>query len=181
MVAVYDGIEMRVYVDGIKSPTVYSQEGAIQWVGDPLYLGRGDLEYFEGDLDEVRLYAGALSEDEIFAHYRKMMDVDVDIIIGVAPAFVAEIPGDVIRIGDAAPNPFHGRTHVDYRLLERNPVTASVYDVSGRRVRRLLGGDVVEPGIHGIHWDGRNDRGAALSAGVYFLRISVGPDTRGIV
>ena len=34
-----------------------------------------------------------------------------------------------------------------------------------------------EPGLHGVDWDGRDERGAAVSPGVYFLRARLGERT----
>jgi hypothetical protein len=48
-----------------------------------------------------------------------------------------------------------------------------VYDVSGRRVRRLVYSQL-EPGWYELIWDGRSDSGGRLSPGVYFARL-VGP------
>lgn len=49
-------------------------------------------------------------------------------------------------------------------------VTVSVYDVSGRQVRSLAVADL-SPGLHQVLWDGSDDTGARVPAGVYFVRI----------
>jgi flagellar hook assembly protein FlgD len=52
-----------------------------------------------------------------------------------------------------------------------------VYDATGRRVRRLVHGE--QPaGIRTVTWDGRNDAGLRVSAGVYFLRLETVQTTR---
>jgi hypothetical protein len=48
-----------------------------------------------------------------------------------------------------------------------------VYDVAGRRVRSLLTGPL-PAGTGTVIWDGRNERGAVMPAGVYFLRLRTG-------
>jgi len=48
-----------------------------------------------------------------------------------------------------------------------------VYDVAGRRVRRLYHGTPDE-GLHEIVWNGRNDQGQPVSSGIYFYRLSAG-------
>jgi flagellar hook capping protein FlgD len=46
-----------------------------------------------------------------------------------------------------------------------------LFDVSGRRVRRVAQGSFAA-GYHAAVWDGRDDRGASVADGVYFLRAS---------
>jgi flagellar hook assembly protein FlgD len=47
----------------------------------------------------------------------------------------------------------------------------SVFGVDGRRLRGLLHG--VQPaGSHAMQWDGRDDRGARVPAGIYFLKLA---------
>jgi hypothetical protein len=51
-----------------------------------------------------------------------------------------------------------------------------VLDASGRRVCALVN-DVLDAGDHVTRWSGRDDEGAVLAAGVYFLRIESGERT----
>jgi hypothetical protein len=52
----------------------------------------------------------------------------------------------------------------------------ALYDLSGRLVKTLASGSL-EAGYHGAVWDGRDDRGARASGGIYFLRASTGGET----
>jgi hypothetical protein len=45
-----------------------------------------------------------------------------------------------------------------------------VYDLAGRRVRNVAAGHL-ESGEHVVRWDGRDDKGRYLRAGVYFVRV----------
>ena len=49
--------------------------------------------------------------------------------------------------------------------------TLDVYDLAGRRVRRLRQG-AGGSGTLEARWDARNDRGSRVAAGTYFLRLS---------
>jgi flagellar hook assembly protein FlgD len=51
-----------------------------------------------------------------------------------------------------------------------------VYDLAGRRVRNLLEG-VFPAGNHAATWDGLDERGRHVPAGVYFCRLRVGAET----
>jgi hypothetical protein len=52
-------------------------------------------------------------------------------------------------------------------------VVADVYNVRGQRIRQLLSADLT-PGQHTVVWDGRNDRGEFVGAGLYVLRLRAG-------
>jgi flagellar hook assembly protein FlgD len=52
-------------------------------------------------------------------------------------------------------------------------VSLVVYDLLGQPVKRLIDGPL-NAGTHLIRWDGTNDRGTALSSGVYVYRLRAG-------
>ena len=73
-------------------------------------------------------------------------------------------------LSDVHPNPMRTSTTVAFALTRGGPVSLDVVDVQGRRVRELVQG-VRAAGEHRIDWDGRDDDGHAMRAGVYFLRL----------
>ena len=66
LAATYDGSTQRLYVNGAQVAT-RTQTGAIQTSTNPLRIGGDSLwdEYFQGRIDEVRIYNRALSVSEI--------------------------------------------------------------------------------------------------------------------
>ncbi len=78
-----------------------------------------------------------------------------------------------------SPNPFVGRTSIGFDLPRSGRVSLRVYDVSGRLVRTLAD-QTMEAGYHAMDWDGRDDGGASLQAGLYFCRLesAAGTDMR---
>ena len=77
-------------------------------------------------------------------------------------------------LGRVAPNPFVDRIGLQLSLAHAGPVDVVVYDVLGRTVRHIATGAWLLAGTHSISWDGRSDRGAGCSAGVYFVRARAG-------
>jgi subtilisin family serine protease len=73
----------------------------------------------------------------------------------------------VFRVGH--PNPFRQNTTISYVLGKSTQVELGVYDASGRFIRCLVHG-IQEPGAYYSSWDGRDDRGKSLAAGMYFVR-----------
>ena len=83
----------------------------------------------------------------------------------------------VARLYPARPNPFNPSTTITFDVPGQGarPVAVGIYDVTGRLVRELLDGPV-DPGHHGLRWDGRGSNREVLAAGVYFLRVAIGDD-----
>ncbi len=75
------------------------------------------------------------------------------------------------RLWPARPNPFNPRTTVAFTLAAGGAVRLAVHDVSGRLVRLLVGAEL-PPGEHRAAWDGRDDDGRAVAAGVYLARLT---------
>lgn len=83
------------------------------------------------------------------------------------PAAFAEAPLS------ASPNPFQGTTRLGFALPAAGRARLSVFDAGGRRLRTLLDGEA-PAGAQSAVWDGRDEGGRALPAGVYFFRLEQG-------
>lgn len=68
------------------------------------------------------------------------------------------------------PNPGAGGLTIQCVLPVSTVATLEVYDASGRMVRRLHGG-TLPAGETAVSWDGRDEVGRELPAGVYLGRI----------
>jgi hypothetical protein len=90
------------------------------------------------------------------------------------PARVAAVQPS-LWLGQNLPNPFNPSTSIRFSLPVAARVSLRVYDVAGRPVRTLLDEDR-PAGEHGAAWDGKDDRGAAVPAGVYFYRLAAGEE-----
>jgi hypothetical protein len=95
-------------------------------------------------------------------------------IVGVGQA----IPGTLARLKPPVPNPTAGRVSVAFYLPTRAPARVTIHDIAGRRVRTLVDG-VFEAGYHSADWDGRDEKGVRVHAGVYFYRLFVNGNSVG--
>jgi flagellar hook assembly protein FlgD len=68
------------------------------------------------------------------------------------------------------PNPFSRATSIGFRLGRDHAVTLTIYDPAGRLVRSLVSGNQ-SAGEHSALWDGRDDAGRAVGAGLYFYTL----------
>ena len=90
---------------------------------------------------------------------------------------VGDLPTARLAAPVATPNPFNPRTVLSFVLggAQAQPVTITVHDARGRLVRSLLQAPL-EPGRQAVAWDGRDDGGRNLAAGVYLARIRAGAE-----
>jgi glucose/arabinose dehydrogenase len=75
-----------------------------------------------------------------------------------------------LRLAPASPNPFDERSRLALSLDgARRRLDVSIFAVDGRHLRTLHEGPAAA-GELSLSWDGRDDAGRALAAGVYLLR-----------
>jgi hypothetical protein len=139
-----------------------------------------------GNVDAVLLGVGAgISGEGDLARVTFRVKAAGDPGLGIASAEARDAQNRVLALGGvgvpdavpshtalrmAFPNPFNRTTTVVFSLHQSGPASVRVYDVAGRTVRTLLAG--VQPaGERVLAWDGRDDNGSQLGAGVYMLRL----------
>ncbi|MBN2170986.1 MAG: hypothetical protein JW819_06690, partial [Candidatus Krumholzibacteriota bacterium] len=84
--------------------------------------------------------------------------------------------GPGARLLPSRPNPWRpdgGDAAIAFSLARGAECRLQVFDISGRLVRTLATGPFA-PGDHRIAWNGRDERGHAVSSGVYFCRLQAG-------
>jgi DNA-binding beta-propeller fold protein YncE len=84
----------------------------------------------------------------------------------------AVLPARPMLLGNS-PNPSRRATRITFLLPDTRgaKVALRVYDANGRRVRSFDQG--FAPGLNEVVWDGADEQGHAVSAGVYFYRLDV--------
>ena len=95
-------------------------------------------------------------------------------LAGLVDGTVTEVaeaaPPPMAAVLRAAPNPFHTHTDARFHLPRAELASVAIYDVAGRRVRRLHRGHLAA-GPHTFPWDGLSDHGRTAPTGIYFLRV----------
>lgn len=75
-----------------------------------------------------------------------------------------------LGLDSGRPNPFGRGTAIDYTLPREGWVRLEVLDTAGRRVR-VLSLEFQRAGSHRASWDGRDESGQDVAAGVYYIRL----------
>lgn len=84
--------------------------------------------------------------------------------------------GPGLWLGHPYPNPAHHSTRLRFRLEREGGIDLAIFSSTGQRVRTIAHGTHAA-GEHLLRWDGLNDRGVMLPAGVYWA----GLESRGTV
>jgi len=71
------------------------------------------------------------------------------------------------------PNPFNPRTTIHYELPNQELVQIIIFNLLGHQVKRLVDG-FRGAGVNSIVWDGTNDHGQPVSAGIYIYQLQAG-------
>ncbi len=74
------------------------------------------------------------------------------------------------------PNPFKTQNTIRYTVPSVKPVRLSVYDVSGRLIRKLV--DTKQTtGTYSVVWDATDHAGQYVNSGIYFSILNIGGET----
>ena len=84
-----------------------------------------------------------------------------------------QLPSRTALIGNY-PNPFNPSTLILYEIESDSDVQLRIFDVAGRVVRTLDNGSIKSAGRNEARWDGLDNYGKSVSAGIYFYRLEVG-------
>lgn len=98
---------------------------------------------------------------------------DTVFVVDAAPS-PAGVPWEPPLSLSAQPDPFADRASLAFVTATPQPVAVRVLDAGGRTVRTLRPRETLAPGPHILEWDGRDDAGAAVAPGLYFVRVEAG-------
>ncbi len=126
----------------------------------------GALEYDPGS---KALYVSDASRHRVY-RFCKSSTTSVPTVTG------PRSPGEITALS-VSPNPAHGPATISWTLRSGTVSRLSVHDVAGRVVRRLATGPNSETGSSRA-WDGRDDAGRSVRAGIYMVRIETDRDAR---
>jgi hypothetical protein len=123
------------------------------WNGYPGY-------WFNGGLDEIRIYNRPLSTSEVNDLYNQVTSIE-------NPAYKDEFPAK-FDLFQNYPNPFNPSTIIILQIHELSFVTLKVYDVLGNEVVTLVN-EEKPAGKYEVEFNG-----SELTSGIYFYQMKTG-------
>lgn len=137
-----------------------------------------EFKYFSGDFECAGLGNRSFSLDDVtntsatpvvrgfdlFDYCTTLADVPPSLDGGSETSFAVLRP--------VVPNPVQRAARFSFDLHRAGRVSLDVYDVTGRRVARVLDAEL-QPGSHSLSWDGLGANGLRPSAGLYLYQLSM--------
>lgn len=71
------------------------------------------------------------------------------------------------------PNPFSGRTKLEFSIPNETDTKLMIYDVGGALIRTLVDSKMTA-GEHSVEWDGCDDSGRPVDSGIYLYKLYAG-------
>ena len=143
---------------------------SLDWSDD--FLVTGAMEAW--DMSDVAspAYLGnvAAPEGEAYVAGEYVVTAAGPAAIHCSTSAAIDIPG-AAAVVVAAPNPFNPATQISYGIDRAGSVDLRIMDARGALVRTLFTGSR-DIGHYSERWDGRDDSGRAVAAGVYFVRLT---------
>jgi|FLOH01.1.fsa_nt_gi photosystem II stability/assembly factor-like uncharacterized protein len=126
-------------------------------------LGSG-VEMLILDTQNNRLFTGA--------HWSGLFSLDLNTVAINQENHKGYLPRNY-EITSVYPNPFNPSATIEYEISEQSDVSLIVYDVSGREVQDLVS-NKRSPGAYTVRWNGTDQNGHQVPAGMYFARLQAG-------
>lgn len=149
-------------------------------VGDPLFLGALPEPYALSDPSPCRdagsatAAGGFLPASDLRGAPRcQGAAPDLGAFEVAQPTAVVAAPRAPALSLRASPNPANPCTSLEWAGAEEGVVIVEVFDLGGRRVRRLAAGAAAS-GVRRILWDGRSDDGRPVATGTYLGQVRIG-------
>lgn len=133
---------------------------------------------FEGMTSTGQLYSGHYLSKPHFIMERVLDWLQEHTDVPDSEEEQASLPRSVELLQNY-PNPFNPDTRIQFTVnAGRFPLRTSlrIYNIRGQLVRTLLDEDRTG-GDYTVLWDGRDEKGKAVSSGIYFCRLSAGSST----
>jgi len=149
----------------------------IDWIEIASFVTDTELQG-QGSVSHQTVYTytdNTVTDDETYDY--RIADVDYDgnkeyhslQLMGISPV---SIPITYV-LHQNYPNPFNPITTLSYDLPEDALVNITIYDMMGRQIRTLINNQQTA-GYRSVQWNGTNDNGSPVSAGLYLYTIQAG-------
>jgi hypothetical protein len=158
-------VEVKTLDDGTTEYTAY-------------YDGQNLGSYIDDSIDRVAsgqygAYAFQMDDDGIAGYYDNIV-VTSDAELAIDPFDNPEIPKS-ISLNQNYPNPFNPTTTISFDLNQRTNISLDIFNLNGQFIINLISGNY-GPKHYSVIWNGKNNRGRVVPAGMYLYTLSNGSE-----
>ncbi len=160
---IYSGIDTLTYefnydLDWV---TVFGGDGTME---------NGETDFVTFSLNSLFMLAGDYEGEVILNSNQGSIPIQLHLTVLEELGLIAGTMPEKFAVSNNYPNPFNPVTTFSIDLPAQSSVNATVYDLYGRKIATLLH-SVLNAGSYNLSWQGRNDAGVMVSAGMYFLKV----------
>ncbi len=160
---IYSGIDTLTYefnydLDWV---TVFGGDGTME---------NGETDFVTFSLNSLFMLAGDYEGEVILNSNQGSIPIQLHLTVLEELGLIAGTMPEKFAVSNNYPNPFNPVTTFSIDLPAQSSVNAAVYDLYGRKIATLLH-SVLHAGSYNLSWQGRNDAGVMVSAGMYFLKV----------
>jgi hypothetical protein len=117
---------------------------------------------FDYESDRQQRFSGVTQVDGTY----EVNLSSIETAVRESPSF--SVGSNASTLSPNYPNPFNPSTVIPYTVAAAGPVEISIYNILGHRVTTLVRSDHT-PGLYSAIWNGRDDAGGGIAAGVYLF------------
>jgi len=159
---------------GVETPNLSAFNRTVAYPGLNLPIIQS-FRITEGDylIDHLRFQMFNGRENELWLSYFVDTEIYYGNVAGLSP--VIDLPmASMPVLHPNYPNPFNPRTTIKFDLPADMVAGVKIYDLCGRLVKTLVGRQAMSAGEKQAYWNGRDDSGRVVAAGVYLYRLEAG-------
>jgi photosystem II stability/assembly factor-like uncharacterized protein len=179
----YDGTVAIGYFDmgfgNPRSPFIWTPADGLQnlndWIVQMLGFSMGTtVIYTPMDISKNGRYIAGTGFDPMAGPWGEFIAFRLEIPnVGIDDNSIAPIQA---ALQSAYPNPFNPETTIAYSIEKAGKINIEIYNVKGQLVKTLLN-EVKPQGAYAVKWNGTDDKGNAVSSGMYMYRMQTGQFT----
>ena len=152
-----------------------STDGLVRFVVAGINPVGGFNELFKMNLEVLNGFSDATSINLINLRLNESSIIDLASSSELSHSVLSaedEIPYQ-FTLHNNYPNPFNPETNIQFDIPQELPVKLAIYDLSGKEVNILVQ-DTFAPGKYKVMWNGKDQYGQPVSAGMYICQIEAG-------
>lgn len=143
-----------------------------------LYISCGPFEMALGDTQNVTIAIIGAITAEHYLNNITVLKYFTDQVRWIYDNWIVDIEEEQsvptsFSLSQNYPNPFNPMTTVRYNLPETSIVEISIYNILGKKISTIVN-ETQQAGVKEVIWNGTDDLGRAVSAGIYIYQIRAG-------